>query len=117
MRHTATRFCVVIKLGDRENFTGSTMPLALTKIFVTHMRTRDLLPAANVLVVFVSNNYVGKRWCCVDNWPWCWTALHCACNHQLPNTVWHIVSFIYYQSFGCYNPSLLMSHFQVYCHL
>ena len=47
--HTATKFCIVIKLDNRKIFTGSTPPQPWP-IFVTQMLTRVRLAVANLLV-------------------------------------------------------------------
>jgi len=47
---TATKFCMVIKLDERKNFTGSTMPADLARSLLTRMLTCDLFAVANLLV-------------------------------------------------------------------
>jgi len=49
LSESLAKFCMVIKLEERKNFTGSITSPALTIIFVTRMLTRDSFAVANLV--------------------------------------------------------------------
>ena len=71
--HTATSFCIAIKLDRRKIITGSTMP----KIFVTQMLMHDQFVVAGLLLCLLSYIHLCPQWrvksrCILT---WCYPAL------------------------------------------